>query len=118
MPEIPSIAYMPFFVGIFAIGMAMGSKMLKAWMFHRQEMERLKQSRSVGASNVDSSVIDQLRQEIMQLRDTTTQYDMSVEKTLQDIKQRLAYLESVREVQHVQAAPLPELQQVGSNLQS
>jgi hypothetical protein len=37
-----------------------------------------------------------LRQEIASLRDTTTQFDMSVERTLTELQHRVASLEAVR----------------------
>ena len=57
-------------------------------------MAKIRASTGQSISGADSGAIEALRREIMQLRDTTTQYDMTVERSLQEIKQRLDFVES------------------------
>jgi hypothetical protein len=43
---------------------------------------------------VDNAGLNALREEVMKLRDTTTQYDMSVERALAEIRNRLDHVEN------------------------
>src|SRR5665213_3098243 len=92
-------------VPIAAIVMGVGARMLRTWSLHQQEMARIRQSQGGIASRTDSSAIEALRQEIMQLRDTTTQYDVSVERTMSDLRNRVAHIESRMELPQGDGVP-------------
>src|ERR1700722_4332783 len=94
MDHIPPIAYMAMSIPIISIILGIGTAWYKQWLDFKREAMRLKASSSAAFSQAQSADIELLRKEIMQLRDTTTQYDMSVERTLNDIKQRLAHIEN------------------------
>jgi chromosome segregation and condensation protein ScpB len=54
---------------------------------------------TVETKNAVNTGLEELRQEMIKLRDTTTQYDMSVEKTLSDLRQRMAHMESRTQIE-------------------
>jgi hypothetical protein len=61
---------------------------------HKAEIERLRQEVNAlrgGASS--GGDLAALRQEIVRLRDTSTQYDVSLDHTLQELQHRVATLE-------------------------
>jgi hypothetical protein len=58
---------------------------------HTERMAEI--SRAQASSEASSSEIAALREEVAKLRDTTTQYDLSVEHALQELNQRLAVVE-------------------------
>lgn len=66
------------------------------WKQHLQSKERIMQMK-VEQSNIPNEslmrMMEELRKEVAQLRDTTTQYDMSIDKNMHMIEQRLSYLE-------------------------
>jgi TolA-binding protein len=70
------------------------SEGVKTWTRHREEMARIRASATSGLGETAQSQFELLRNELMALRDTTTQYDMSVEKSLEEIRHRLTTLES------------------------
>ncbi len=81
-------------VPIVAIVGGIASGMLRMWTKHQQEMARINASRQTQNGQFSSSELETLRQEIAQLREVTTQYDMSVDRTLHETQQRLTNLES------------------------
>ena len=82
------------FVPIAAIVMGVGAGMLRIWTRHQQEMAQIRSTQQVQSNSAESANFEALRRELAQLRDTTTQYDMSVENALGEIKQRLENVES------------------------
>ena len=83
------------------VGIAFGSLVVIVQMAikHNETLARIKQSKVAGVQSVDSDALESLRTEIMKLRDTTTQYDISVERTLTDLRQRMAHMESRLQIQ-------------------
>lgn len=59
---------------------------------HRERMAELKAEANLRGIKIPG--IEDLRQEMITLRDTTTQYDLSIEQTLKDLQKRLEYLEN------------------------
>jgi TolA-binding protein len=82
------------FIPIVAIVMGIGIGMLKIWSKHQLQMATIRSTTRVELDQTAQSQFDELRNEIAQLRDTTTKYDMSVEHALQEVRHRLATLES------------------------
>ena len=63
---------------------------------HRRKMAELKiKEHKVAAEDVRAE-IESLRQEMKNLRDVTTQYDLSFDTTLQQVERRVSQLESAR----------------------
>jgi hypothetical protein len=86
MPEvlIPIIAI----IGIFGIPLS------AIWTSHRRQMLEMQlQMRNQGDTNVRAA-IDDLRQEVKALRDTTMQYDLSFDSALQRMEHRVEALEN------------------------
>ena len=76
---------------------------------HRQRMAEIAEARASGG--VSAMEIARLGEEIAQLRDTTTKYDLSVENALQELGRRLEVVERatqsdppLRETESAQAA--------------
>ena len=93
-------------VPVTAIVMGIGSGMLKQWARHKEEMARIRMTTRFEMDGAAQGQFETLRQEVMSLRDTTTQYDMSVERSLEEIRHRLTSLESRNgTVYRPQAAP-------------
>jgi hypothetical protein len=69
---------------------------IKMLIEHREHLASIKAANQAANGDVSSSDIQQLRDEIARLRDTTTQYDLSIDHHLQDLDQRLSSLENHR----------------------
>jgi uncharacterized protein YlxW (UPF0749 family) len=81
-------------IPVVAIVMGVGSEMFSKWTKHQQEMARIRSASGLQMDQSARSAFDELRNEIAQLRDTTTKYDMSVERALEELRHRIAKLES------------------------
>jgi TolA-binding protein len=81
------------FIPIIAIVMGIGSAMLKMWTRHEQEMARIRASQGVEMNQTIQKQFDDMRNEIFQLRDTTTKYDLSVEQSMQELGRRITAVE-------------------------
>jgi TolA-binding protein len=87
------VASLGVMIPIVAIVMGIGSGMLKMWTNHQQEMARIRSASRAQVGEAAQGQFEDLRRELMALRDTTTQYDMSVEKALEEIRHRLTVVE-------------------------
>ena len=63
-------------------------------MKHQQRLEEMKVLRGQGAGNDAVNEIRLLQQQIHELRDTTTRYDMSFDAALQRLESRVGHLEA------------------------
>jgi hypothetical protein len=99
-----------------AIVMGIGIGMLKVWSNHQQEMARIRWSSRTEMDQASLSQIEALTSEVAQLRDTTTKYDMSVERALEEIRHRLTTVESKTGVAYRPVAQEPEQVVVTPNL--
>ncbi len=66
---------------------------LPVWTYHQRKMAEIKYRQS---GTTDASVLAELRslrEQVMELRDTTTRYDMSFDSALQRIESRVGHLE-------------------------
>jgi hypothetical protein len=103
---------------IVAIVAGVGSSIFNRWTKHEQDMAHIKAMSGQALAQGQSSEIESLRQEMSQFRDTVMQYDMSVEKTLQGIKQRLDFIEGEHIARastptRMSDAQSPEVQEIG-----
>jgi TolA-binding protein len=76
--------------------MGIGSGMLQTYLKHK---ERLAVLRASGAQEMSEDIRGELlalRGEISRLRDTSTQFDMSIDHTLKDLQARVETIESRR----------------------
>jgi exonuclease VII small subunit len=85
-------------IGLVAVVLIFGGPMFALWTRYRLEHERLRQEKS-------DKAFEQLRQELAQVRETSTQYALSFEDALQRIERRLDSLE-----QRVSAVEAQQLQ--------
>ena len=69
-------------------------KIVKQTQQHREEMARIQYAQNTSLDDNSRSELNALRQELAALRDTTTQYDMSVERNMHGVLQRLQALEA------------------------
>ena len=63
-------------------------------MKHHQRLEEMKVLRGQGVGSDAVNEIRQLQQQIHELRDTTTRYDMSFDAALQRLESRVGHLEA------------------------
>ncbi|BCW95195.1 MAG: hypothetical protein WHS44_01350 [Fimbriimonadales bacterium] len=66
---------------------------------HRKEMLEMELERRRLSNQEMAAQLDAIREEIAQLRDTSTQYDMSLQATLEALQERVRYLEQQLEEQ-------------------
>lgn len=69
---------------------------IKMILAHQVERTRINAQAGNTGNDTLRSEIEALRQELGRLRDTSTQYDISIQHTLEDMQQRLKRLESRR----------------------
>ncbi len=81
-------------VPVTAIAGGICASMVKKSQQHREEMARLQFGQRTSLDDNSHSELNTLRQELAALRDTTTQYDMSVERNMHEVLQRLQALEA------------------------
>ncbi len=122
MPEIPTIAYMALSIPILSIVLGIGTAWYKQWLNFKRETMMMNQSSQPQLNASQNQAIEELRQELMAFKDTVTQYDMTVDRSLNEIKQRLDFIESERVVARPQIDNIPaitqseiELQKIGLN---
>lgn len=85
---------MEILIPITAIVCIFGIPLSAIWTSHRRQMLEMQlQMRSQGDTNVRAA-IDDLRQEVKALRDTTMQYDLSFDSALQRMEHRVEALEN------------------------
>lgn len=71
-----------------------GSILTWVWMRQHHRIEELKVIRGQGAGGADlANEIRQIQQQLHELRDTTTRYDMSFDAALQRLESRVSHLE-------------------------
>lgn len=61
-----------------------------------EEMKHLEQLQK-GSGGASSGQFEALREEVARLRDTSTQYDISIQHTLEDLQRRVEHLETRRQ---------------------
>ena len=89
-----------------------GALIARMWFAHEERKLKIR-ALGQGSAGSDSlrSEFDALRVELARLRDTSTQYDISIQHTLEDVQQRLARLESKRSSTVSPAAAVEETSQ-------
>jgi len=71
------------------------------WAYNRRKMEEIRARQRVDISAETRAAIEALRQEMAELRDTTTRYDVSFDTALQRLEGRMANVEQrVNRVEH------------------
>lgn len=73
-------------IGLVAVVLIFGGPMFALWTRYQLERERIRQEKS-------DRVFEQIRQELSQVRETSTQYALSFEEALQRIERRMDDLE-------------------------
>ncbi len=82
-----------FLIPIVAIVMGVIGKMHKRTLEHYARMAELRMKSQVGADEALRSELETLRREVASLRDTSTQYDLSLQHVLETVDQRVANIE-------------------------
>lgn len=76
-----------------------GAVIARMWFTHEERKLKIRsQSQSDAGGETLRSEFDSLRAEVARLRDTSTQYDISIQHSLEDMQNRLERLESKRAV--------------------
>lgn len=73
-------------IGLVAVVLIFGGPMFALWSRYLLERERIRQAKN-------DKAFEQIRQEIAQVRETSTQYALSIEDALQRMERRLDELE-------------------------
>lgn len=97
-----------FLIPIVAIIGGLGTGVIKMLFSHLERKAEIRtQTLQAGDSSLRSE-IEALRSELARLRDTSTQYDISIQHTLEELNTRVATLESQRRPNGVLAPPAQE----------
>jgi len=84
-------------IGLVTVVLIFGTPFFAMWTRYRLERERLRQEKT-------DKAFGQIRQELAQVRETSTQYALTFEDALQRIERRLESLEDrVNAIESVQA---------------
>ncbi len=83
-------------VAVFGVaGLAGSVAIIMQYFTEKLKVQKLQITQQTGGVEQLKQELKSLRQEIAQLRDTTTQYDMSVDKTLHEAQQRITHVEGM-----------------------
>lgn len=80
-------------VPIVAIVCAIGSKVIKNYLAFKERALAMRLQHSNGGDADIARQLQELRQEIAQLRDTSTSYDLSIDHQLQQLERRMQFME-------------------------
>lgn len=64
--------------------------------WHRQQLEKIRASKSSASSQVDAAVLaelGQVKEQLLALRDTTTKFDLSFDASLEKLEERMKRVE-------------------------
>lgn len=98
-------------IGLVAVVMIFGIPITAIVTSHFRQLAQMKTNRS---SEQDQALLNELqavKQQIEQLRDTTTQYDMSFDTALQRLEARVSHLET--RSNRYEEPPIQQSMQVG-----
>ncbi|MCX6361203.1 MAG: hypothetical protein NT029_15460 [Armatimonadetes bacterium] len=84
---------MPDLVGLVAVMMTFGIPMVAIITSHQRKLAEIQANRPTNQASASTSEIEALRRQIAELRDTTTNFDLSFDTALQRIEQRVTHLE-------------------------
>ena len=80
--------------GGFAVITAVFSIPLYAiWTYHKRKLEEIRANKDVRVAEETRKAIEALREEMRQLRDNTSAYDVSLDNALQRLEQRIEHVE-------------------------
>lgn len=79
--------------GIIAVVMVFSIPITAIYTSHRRQMMEMKLKMHQGTDENVASELREIKQQLVSLRDTTTQYDMSFDVALQRMESRLGHLE-------------------------
>ena len=81
-------------IGLVAVVLIFGVPISAIWTEHRRKVLQMQMEMRMMNQNGSSEQVETLRRELQQLRETTTQYDISVENRLQEMENRLSHVEA------------------------
>jgi hypothetical protein len=84
---------MPDIVGLVAVLMTFGIPMVAIITSHQRKLAEIRANTPTHQAPANTSEIEALRRQIAELRDTTTNFDLSFDTALQRIEQRVTHLE-------------------------
>jgi hypothetical protein len=89
-----------------------------AWLKHQRALAEIRlragQQPDRAASSVSPQGLQELSQQIAELRDMTTRYDMSFDAALQRMESRVSHMEARMNAQQAQRPDQPAEQRVGA----
>ncbi len=81
-------------IGLTAVVLIFGVPFIAILTEHRRKVMSMQLEMRMLEQNGSSQQLETLRRELQQLRETTTQYDISVENRLQEMENRLKHVEN------------------------
>jgi len=80
-------------ISLMAVCLIFGPGLLAVWSNHRRKMAELEIRKVEAMGSSSGNSLDALRQELADLRQTSTGFDLSLDANLQNLQQRIAFLE-------------------------
>lgn len=80
-------------IGLVAVCLIFGPGVLAVWGNHKRKMAELELRKIEAMGNHSAQQLDGLREELSDLRQTSTEFDLSLDANLQNLQQRIAFLE-------------------------
>ena len=103
-----------FLIPITAIVFGIGSSIIKSVLRSQERRLEMRLQTQQGQNDVVTQQLAALRAEIAALRDTSTQFDMSLENTVQRLEERVSRIEARTTSRIVTPAAEEPSQQVGT----
>lgn len=80
-------------IGLVAVCLIFGPGILAVWSSHKRKLAELEIRKMEAMGSSTNAHLDSLRKELSDLRQTSTGFDLSLDANLQNLQQRIAYLE-------------------------
>jgi hypothetical protein len=104
--------HLVFLVPIVAIVSGIGASVIKRYLAFKERELEMRLRHSNGGDADITRQLQELRQEIAHLRDTTTSYDLSIDHQLQQLERRMQYMEN-KNIDVAAASNAETVQQLG-----
>ena len=109
------IAMFAMTIPIVAIVLGVGGGIVQSVLKSQERRLALRLQSQQGTNEEVTSQLKALRAEIAGLRDTSTQFDMSLEHSVQRLEERMGRVEAKGQAPVIPASPPEETQRVGLN---
>lgn len=80
-------------IGLVTVCLIFGPGILAVWSSHKRKMAELELRKMEAMGSSSGNQLDALRKELSDLRQTSTGFDLSLDANLQNLQQRIVFLE-------------------------